>query len=543
MNIGKLTFKEFLKKSTAFHGNPAPGLMIGGYMVEFAKTRLPGDMPFNAIVETPKGLPDAVQLLTPCSTGNNGLKVVNLGKYALSLYDTTTGEGVRVHIDSDRLGPWPQIQGWLFQRTPKEDQDKDKLMAEIRQAGPAILNAEAVRVHDRFLKRNPMARVATCVVCHEAYPESDGGVCRGCRNDTPYASVAGNAHREEAGPRLTAVTVEDAVGKTALHDMTRIEPGLSKGAEFEAGQQITAGDICRLQKMGRNTIFVSEDEGEDPNWVHENDAVKGFATRLAGDGITYDEKPEEGKITFKARRNGLFVLDAGMLESFNLHPDVMCATRHNHTVVEQDRPVAGARAIPLYISRGRFDRAMDAIENGPVFRVLPLRKAKVGILVTGTEVFKGLIKDRFIPIIQSKVEKLDCTVVKTDIAPDDAGAITDSVAGLIRAGADLVVTTAGLSVDPGDVTRQGLLNAGLTNMVYGAPILPGAMTLTGKIGSVQVIGVPACALYFTTTSFDLLLPRLLAGLEIRKIDLAQMGEGGFCLNCRLCTYPKCPFGK
>jgi len=169
------------------------------------------------------------------------------------------------------------------------------------------------------------------------------------------------------------------------------------------------------------------------------------------------------------------------------------------------------------------------------------------VLVTGTEVFQGLIEDKFAPVVRDKVERLGSSVVAVDIVPDDAERIARSVAKLLAAGAELIVTTAGLSVDPDDVTRKGLLTAGLTDMLYGAPLLPGAMTLLGRLacpaGSAQVMGVPACALFHKATSFDILLPRVLAGVELKRADLAKMAEGGFCLNCKTCVYPKCCFGK
>jgi len=154
-----------------------------------------------------------------------------------------------------------------------------------------------------------------------------------------------------------------------------------------------------------------------------------------------------------------------------------------------------------------------------------------------------LVEDRFISIIQNKVEKFGCEVVKSLIVPDDRRDISTGIQELLEAGADLVVTTAGLSVDPDDVTRQGLVDAGAEDLIYGAPILPGAMTLLARIGPVRVIGVPACALYFKRTSFDLILPRLLAGLEISRRDLARLGHGALCLECQTCSFPKCPFGR
>ena len=262
-----------------------------------------------------------------------------------------------------------------------------------------------------------------------------------------------------------------------------------------------------------------------------------------GPNVYYRTPPAEGRIDFYAKINGLLTIDETRLRNFNLVPDVMCTTRQNNILVDKDRPFAGCRAVPLYLSKDRFNRAMACLKNGPLFDILPLKPARVGILVTGTEVYLGLVEDKFDPIIRSKVEKLNCTVVHSAIVADDADRIAESVGTMVNMGIELIVTTAGLSVDPDDQTRKGLARAGMDNFLYGAPILPGAMTLVGKIGPATVMGVPACALFHKTTSFDLLLPRILAGREITRIDLANMAVGGFCLNCNTCTFPKCPFGK
>jgi formylmethanofuran dehydrogenase subunit E len=238
------------------------------------------------------------------------------------------------------------------------------------------------------------------------------------------------------------------------------------------------------------------------------------------------------------------VVDEPRLESFNLVPGVICACRQSYSVLTQGRMLGATRAIPLLLPRDNFHKAMALLSDGPLFRVATLRQPRVGILVTGTEVFMGLVEDKFVPIIRTKVEKYGGEVLKSFIVPDDRRAIGAGVKDLLNCGIDLLVTTAGLSVDPDDVTRQGLADAGATDILYGAPILPGAMTLLAHIGPVQVMGVPACALYFKTTSFDLLLPRLLAGLEMTRHDLARMANGAFCLDCKVCTFPqKCPFGK
>jgi formylmethanofuran dehydrogenase subunit E len=350
-----------------------------------------------------------------------------------------------------------------------------------------------------------------------------------------------SAQAEECMPRCVAVA--DAVGRKALHDMTRIVPGESKGAEFLAGQTITAGDVCRLQQMGRNTIYVQDESLPADAWVHENEAALTFAKRMAGPGIACSDAPREGKIDFRAAAPGLLHLELEALERFNMVPHVMCATRQHHALVEEGRLVGGTRAIPLFLSRENFSRALAALGESPLLSVLPLRQARVGVLVTGTEVFQGLIEDRFAPIIRAKAEALGSTVIGVEFAPDDRQAIADGVRRLLDLGTDLIVTTAGLSVDPDDVTRGGLDDAGLTDTLYGAPLLPGAMTLVGRIGDVQVLGVPACALFFKTTSLDVILPRLLAGVRLTRRDLARLAEGGVCLQCNTCTYPKCTFAK
>ncbi len=323
--------------------------------------------------------------------------------------------------------------------------------------------------------------------------------------------------------------------------MTRIDPGKSKGAAFHRGHEISAGDVCRLQRMGRFHIFAGEIDEE--TWVHEDKASELLGRALAGEGVEILSSPREGKITLTATADGLFLVDRERLEALNLVPDIMAASRRGYSLVRKDMRVAATRAIPLYLRRELLTNALRVLDAGPIFSVRPLSPAKVGVLVTGNEVHKGLIEDRFEPIITGKAAALGSTVVKTIIAPDEAAAIQTAVSDLADAGCDLIVTTAGLSVDPDDVTRKGLLAAGVTDMLYGAPVLPGSMLLLGRLGNIRVIGVPACALFFKTTAFDLVLPRVLAGVTITRRDLARMGDGGMCMECKTCAFPKCPFGK
>lgn len=181
MLIGRYTFDEFYQRAAAFHGYPAPGLLIGGYMVEAARCRLPEGTLFEALVETPKCLPDAVQLLTPCTIGNGRLRIINWGLFALTLFDKYTGEGFRAFLDPARLESWPEIRGWYLKSKPKQAQSPEQLKEEIRQAGSSVCSVRPVKAADRVLRRLKMGAVVLCPRCGESYPFADGEICRKCR--------------------------------------------------------------------------------------------------------------------------------------------------------------------------------------------------------------------------------------------------------------------------------------------------------------------------------------------------------------------------
>ncbi|MDR2820819.1 MAG: FmdE family protein [Desulfovibrio sp.] len=564
MDIGQYTFAQFKERSTAFHGYPAPGLLIGAYMVEMVKAALPAGVLFEAMVESGKCLPDAVQLLTVCSTGNNRLKIVNLGRYALSLFDKNTGEGFRVHLDVEKLKNFPEVHAWFFKTKAKAEQDEEQLLREIEKAGDSICAITPIRIHKRFLGHSHMGKGTVCPCCGEAYPASDGNICRGCQGEAPYDHDSGRQIAPDADfPRISVLSAEQAIGQKALHDMISIVPDVFKGTAIAAGQRIGPEDVEKLHRMGRYTIAV--EQGTSPSGtLHENEAAEKIAGRMGGANIS-PNAPEMGRVAFKASIEGLFSLDIGRLTALNMNDKVMCAARQDGTFVAPGSSVAVVRIIPLFLEKNAYAETLSQLER-PLFSVLPLRKARVGILVTGTEVFNGLVEDKFIPRITAKVEQYACNVVKTVIAPDDMAAIGRGIEEIRAAGADLLVATGGLSVDPGDLTRTALLSAGLCDALYGAPVLPGSMILVGRMGKtgekedsaktrsgdsvrqpmageMQVVGVPAGALYHKTTLFDALLPRLLAGRIISRLELARMGDGGLCMNCKICAWPKCFFMK
>lgn len=340
---------------------------------------------------------------------------------------------------------------------------------------------------------------------------------------------------------LTKIDLQAAIGKELAHDITEIRPGEFKGPAFRKGHKVCNEDICHLQKLGKNHLYVV-DLGKDE--IHENEAAGMLARALAGEGIVCEEEPREGKINLFAGRDGLLFVNVAVLAAFNMIDEVMCATLHNHTLVRKGEKVAATRAIPLVMQRVSIERAATiARQEGHVLSVRPLHRARVGIVVTGNEVYNGLIEDRFAPILTSKLEALGCSVETVEFAPDDPALLSARIRAHLEKGVDLIMMSGGMSVDPDDVTREGIRRAGATEIHYGASALPGAMFLVAYIGDIPLLGVPACGIFHRTTVLDLILPRILAGERVTKADLAFLGHGGLCRECEECRYPNCAFGK
>ncbi len=364
------------------------------------------------------------------------------------------------------------------------------------------------------------------------------------------------------------VPVADAVGMILAHDVTEIRKDEFKGRAFKKGHIIRVEDIDRLRRIGKEHLFVLS---LGPDEMHEDDAAAALAAALMGEGVAAAGDPREGKISIVAERDGLLTVNREALLAFNMLGEVMCATRHGNTMVKQGRVVAGTRAVPLVVKRGVIGEAIAIAEQArtsgaPIIQVRELRKPKAGVVITGNEVYHGRITDAFAPVITRKIEALGGEIVGVYYAPDDSAFIEQRLRELLDAGADLLIATGGMSVDPDDVTRFAIANLGATDITYGSPVLPGAMALVGYLekargssgsgirdedskletqnsGPVPILGIPACGMYHRITVLDLILPRVLAGQKIGRRELAELGHGGLCLHCKECRYPVCPFGK
>ena len=308
-------------------------------------------------------------------------------------------------------------------------------------------------------------------------------------------------------------------------------------APLRKGHIIKKEDIPELLKIGKENIWVLE---LGKNETHEQDAAFAFG-KLAGRNVETTE-PREGKINFIASRAGLLVVEKKAVDKINSVPDVVLATRHSFIPVKKGETLAGMRIIPLATKRKNVGAVLSLARRKKVISVLPFAKKNVGLIVTGSEVAKGLIKDKFTPIIRGKVEEYGSVLRMSKILPDDRVRIERSISVMAKR-CDILILAGGMSVDADDVTPAAIKGSGAKIVAYGTPVLPGNMFLVAYLGDVPVFGVPAAAIFYRITTLDVFFPVALAGVEITKKMIKERGYGGLCPHCPVCVYPKCAFGK
>ncbi len=409
--------------------------------------------------------------------------------------------------------------------------------------------------------------------------------------------MMGNKGIFEKTKGAVTVPVKESVGMALAHDITEIRKGEFKGRAFKKGYIIKREDIDHLRNLGKEHLYVLKIDGES---IHEDEAALALAKSLMGNGVEMESEAKEGKINIVASIDGLLKIHKEALKAFNMLGEIMCATIHTNTVVKKGQVLAATRAIPLLIRiellqkavtiaeevrEQKIDNMIQSTSNGVsgVIEVRALKKPKVGLVITGNEIYHGRIKDAFEPVISNKIKAYNGEIVKTYFSPDAPVFIENRLRELINAGVDMLITTGGMSVDPDDVTRYAIRELGVRELHYGSAVLPGAMFLIAYIERTEergqksedrkqktkddgrstkdkekrtlykyhqasskvipILGIPACGMYSKITVFDLILPRILAGEHIGREEIAEMGHGGYCLNCKECRYPICPFGK
>lgn len=332
-----------------------------------------------------------------------------------------------------------------------------------------------------------------------------------------------------------------AAGHVLCHDLTRIVPGEMKDAQFRKGHVVTEADIPMLLSMGKERLFVWE---VTEHTLHENDAADRLAA-LCENAHMHRGQVKEGKIELFADCDGLFTVDVPRLDALNDITDLMIATRHTNSAVHAGDKLCGTRVIPLVIDESVLDRARETVGDMPLLTLTPFRKGlTAGVVTTGSEVFHGRIEDKFTPVVEKKLAAYGIETSVHIVTDDAIEHITEAIAKVRVSGVDVVCCTGGMSVDPDDMTPAAIKNSGASIVTYGAPVLPGAMFLLGYYDDgVPVMGLPGCVMYARASIFDIVLPRIAAGVPISRRDLTRLGNGGLCLGCETCTFPNCGYGK
>lgn len=338
---------------------------------------------------------------------------------------------------------------------------------------------------------------------------------------------------------MDVIKTVDAVGHILCHDITQIIKDSKKEAIFRKGHVVKEEDIEVLLSLGKDSLYVWEAK---EGLIHENDAAD-ILYHICANYNMHKSNIKEGKIDVISDIDGLLKVDIEKLRTINALGEIIIATRHSNFPVKKGDKLASTRVVPLLIEDWKMEKAKAIGNEIPILSLKKFSIKKAGIITTGNEVFHGRIKDTFTPVIIDKLKEYGVNVNEHVIHDDDCEKITSSILSMIKNGAEIILCTGGMSVDPDDKTPLAIKNTGARIVSYGSPVLPGAMFLLAYIGEVPILGLPGCVMYSKKTIFDIMLPRVLAKDEINLEDIASLGHGGLCLSCDTCIFPNCAFGK
>lgn len=321
---------------------------------------------------------------------------------------------------------------------------------------------------------------------------------------------------------MKQIKTQDAVGMALAHDLTQIIPGSFKGVRFARGHIVQPEDLQALLEMGKETLYVYEPQ---KGMLHEDEAACRLRD-LCMDPNLYASEPHEGKIELLADCDGLFVADSEALFTLNMLDQIVIPSIKNNVAVKKGDKVAAMRVVPLFIEEERIREAEEVV-RGPIFQVIPWQNLKAAILVTGSEIKKGLIQDSFSPLVVEKLSLFPVSVERIEQVGDVLENIKSAIEAAIHSGIDLVLCTGGMSVDPDDHTPEAIRASGAQIVTYGTPVFPGAMFMLGYYpNGACVMGLPGGVVVGKETILSFVLPRVIAGQKLTKRDFAAMGLGG-----------------
>ena len=337
---------------------------------------------------------------------------------------------------------------------------------------------------------------------------------------------------------MKKIPVEDAVGMTLCHDITKMVDGF-KGPAFKRGHVIREEDIEELLNIGKKTVFIWE---ENAGELHEEDCALRLSAMAPVEGAHYTA-PSEGKVLLIADTDGMFRADTGLLNRINSIGDITISTLPDHFPVKKGDRLASMRIVPLVTKEAQIIEAEELCHGKKLLDLRPYKARKAGVIITGSEVYSGRIKDKFEPVVRAKLAKYPGSIIGVSICDDNTGMIVEEARKHLKNGADFLIFTGGMSVDPDDITPTAIRELGAQIITHGVPAQPGNMTLVAYLDEIPVLGIPGAAISLPTTIFDVLLPQIYAGDKLTREDLIRLGDGGLCRMCETCHFPTCTFGR
>ena len=337
---------------------------------------------------------------------------------------------------------------------------------------------------------------------------------------------------------MKKIKVRDAIGMELCHDITEMNEGF-KGVAFKRGHIIQECDIAHMLRIGKQHLFVWEEHAGE---LHEDDCARRMAAMAPVEGAHYTE-PAEGKVLLISEQRGMFRVNRTLLNKINSIGDITICTLPDHYPVEVGQRLASMRIVPLVTKEEQIIEAERLCAKETLLELRPYQHKKIGVVITGSEVYHGRIRDRFGPVIQAKLEQYPSQIVGIRICDDDPEEIVSAAKAHLRNGADFLIFTGGMSVDPDDLTPSAIRQLGADIITHGVPSQPGNMTLVAYLGDIPILGVPGAAIKLPTTVFDVLLPQIFAGDRISREELTALADGGLCQMCDVCHWPNCTFGR
>lgn len=337
---------------------------------------------------------------------------------------------------------------------------------------------------------------------------------------------------------MKKVKVQDAIGMTLCHDITAMVDGF-KGAAFKRGHVITQEDIPKLLDIGKQHVFIWE---ENAGEIHEEDAARRLSQMTTVNGAHYGSI-SEGKVQLFADQDGMFRVDKALLAAVNRIGDITITTLPDHYPVKAGDRLASMRIVPLVTEERQIAEAEALCADKQLYDLRPFKPLKVGIIITGSEIYHGRIKDKFERVARAKLALYPAEILGVHVCDDELDMIVGAGRTLLAEGAELLIFSGGMSVDPDDLTPSAIREMGAEIVSYGVPSQPGNMTLVAYLDQAALLGVPGAAISRPTTMFDVLLPQIFCGDPLTKDDLIRLGEGGLCQMCDNCHFPNCTFGR